>query len=62
VYDALIETLGRLQPEFRGDWETVYRHCDADPLRRVLQIEYLEWPALSHTDGRGAKLPSLKTR
>src|SRR4029077_19910233 len=60
VYRALIERIGQLQPEFRGDWETVYRQSDADPARRVLQIEWREGRALSVAPANVAKQASLK--
>jgi phenylacetate-CoA ligase len=60
VYNTLIETIGRLQPEFRGDWETVYRHSDSDPSRRILQIEWCDWPELSHADANVAKQVSVR--
>jgi phenylacetate-CoA ligase len=47
VYDALIQALCRVQPEFRSDWENIYRAFDRDPSRRILQLQWHPWPVLS---------------
>lgn len=60
VYCALIEKLGQLQPEFERDWETVYQHRNMDPDRRVIQIKWHEWPAISVPSANVAKQASLK--
>jgi phenylacetate-CoA ligase len=47
VYDELVQALGRVQPEFRSDWENIYRAFDRDPSRRILQVRWHPWPVLS---------------
>jgi phenylacetate-CoA ligase len=47
VYDELVQALGRDQPEFRSDWENIYRAFDRDPSRRILQLRWHPWPVLS---------------
>ena len=47
VYDELVQALGRVQPEFRNDWENIYRAFDRDPSRRILQLRWHPWPVLS---------------
>jgi phenylacetate-CoA ligase len=47
VYDALIQSLCRVQPELRGDWENIHRVFDRDPSRRILQLRWHPWPVLS---------------
>jgi phenylacetate-CoA ligase len=47
VYDELVQALGRVQPEFRSDWENIYRAFDRDPSRRILQLRWHPWPVLS---------------
>lgn len=60
VYCALIERLGQLQPEFKRDWETVYQYSDGSPARRVLQIEWREWPSLSVPSANVSKQASVQ--
>lgn len=52
VYALLVEELGRAQPEFRDDWQNVYRVWDSDPSRRILRLNVAPWPALSR-DAQG---------
>lgn len=47
VYRSLMTSLGRMQPEFLEDWRNIYSTWDEDPVRRILQLRYHEWPALS---------------
>ena len=47
AYHALIQALGRVQPEFATDWQEIYRIWDDDSARRVLRLRGLLWPALS---------------
>jgi len=47
VYDELVQALGLVQPEFRSDWENIYRAFDRDPSRRILQLRWHPWPVLS---------------
>jgi phenylacetate-CoA ligase len=47
LYGALIEELGRVQPEFADDWQNVYRRWDGDPANRILKVEPVAWPGLA---------------
>lgn len=47
VYDALVTALGEAQPEFRDDWNAIYRQWDADPARRIIDLTLVPWPRLS---------------
>ena len=47
VYRELVHSLGRVQPEFRNDWEKIYRSFDHDPAQRILRLEWHPWPELS---------------
>ena len=47
VYASLVAALGRVQPEFLDDWRNMYQLWDADPLQRILRVNYHHWPALS---------------
>jgi hypothetical protein len=47
IHDELIQALCRVQPEFRSDWENIYRAFDRDPSRRILQLQWHPWPVLS---------------
>lgn len=47
IYGALVQSLSRVQPEFADDWHSVYRRWDADPVARILRLEYVAWPAIS---------------
>lgn len=55
LYARLVQALGRQQPEFLDDWRNVYSAWDADPKRRILQLDLMPWPALSQTLGTSAK-------
>ncbi len=59
VYRGLILALGRVQPEFRDDWEKVYRIWDADPEKRILRLNAVPWPGLSRAIEAQAKMRSL---
>jgi phenylacetate-CoA ligase len=48
-YPRLVQALGRVQPEFRDDWSSVYRVWDDDPARRVLRLEFIPWPGLAQS-------------
>jgi len=48
VYRRLVVTLGRAQPEFADDWNNVYSRWDDDPAHRILQLQGVSWPTLSH--------------
>jgi phenylacetate-CoA ligase len=47
VYRELVHSLGRVQPEFRNDWEKIYRSFHHDPAQRILRLEWHPWPELS---------------
>ena len=62
VYDELVQALGRVQPEFRSDWENIYRVFDRDPSRRILQLRWHPWPVLSRELEALPKRSSIQTR
>jgi phenylacetate-CoA ligase len=39
VYERFVQTLGEAQPEFRDDWQNVYRVWDHDPDRRIVKLQ-----------------------
>ncbi len=47
IYPSLIHVLGRVQPEFKDDWASIYRTWDNDPERRILKLELVPWPEMS---------------
>jgi phenylacetate-CoA ligase len=47
IYPKLIEALGRVQPEFKDDWASIYRTWDHNPAQRILQLELVPWPEMS---------------
>ena len=47
VYRLLIQSLGRVQPEFMNDWQNFYKVWDKDPTRRIIEINYYKWPEMS---------------
>jgi len=47
IYPSLIHVLGRVQPEFKDDWASIYRTWDSDPERRILKLELVPWPEMS---------------
>jgi phenylacetate-CoA ligase len=57
VYGPLLVALGEAQPEFRDDWQNVYRAWDDDPARRILRLNGVLWPRLSQPDR-----PQIKQR
>lgn len=61
LYPALIQSIGRAQPEFIDDWANIYRNWDADPDRRILDIEAVAWPALSEQREGAIKTHSFRT-
>lgn len=50
IYDGVIAALGRAQPEFLDDWNSIYRQWDADRDRRILKLILVPWPELSGSD------------
>ena len=61
LYPALIQSIGRAQPEFIDDWANIYRNWDGDPDRRILDIEAVAWPALSEQREGAIKTHSFRT-
>lgn len=49
AYPILVAALGRVQPEFLDDWQSIYRRWDADPDLRILDLRPVAWPALSES-------------
>lgn len=47
VYPLLVDALGRVQPEFKDDWQNIYRRWDDDPALRILALKPVAWPALA---------------
>jgi phenylacetate-CoA ligase len=47
IYPKLIDALGRVQPEFKEDWASIYRTWDSDPEQRILKLELVPWPEMS---------------
>ena len=47
LYPLLIQALGKIQPEFRDDWTSIYRTWDDDPAQRILKLELVPWPEMS---------------
>jgi phenylacetate-CoA ligase len=47
VYAALVQALGREQPEFIDDWRNIYTAWDNDRPRRILRFNPFTWPELS---------------
>ena len=60
IYRELVQSLGRVQPEFLKDWQNVFHVWDADPEKRVVQIRCLPWPTLSQKLGKQVKLRGIK--
>ncbi|MBL9218807.1 MAG: hypothetical protein JNG82_09985 [Opitutaceae bacterium] len=52
IYAGLVAALGRAQPEFKDDWEKIYRRWDDDPALSILALELVDWPALAEEAGR----------
>ncbi len=50
IYPKLIESIGRVQPEFQQDWENIYKRWDDDIDKRILKLELVPWPTLSEGD------------
>ena len=49
LYPRLIRALGRVQPEFHDDWTSIYQTWDDDPEKRILKLDLVPWPGMSHT-------------
>ncbi|HEY8899467.1 MAG TPA: hypothetical protein VIM61_03590 [Chthoniobacterales bacterium] len=47
VYPRLIQAIGRAQPEFLDDWNSIYNQWDEDAARRILKLSLVPWPGLS---------------
>ncbi len=61
VYRALVQTLGREQPEFLDDWRNVYCKWDDDPPRRILRLHCVAWPELSRGTEKEIKQRGIRT-
>lgn len=48
LYPHLVESLGRAQPEFKDDWDNIYRRWDDAPSLRILALKLVAWPALAN--------------
>ncbi|MFE1747763.1 hypothetical protein [Coleofasciculus sp. H7-2] len=55
VYYSLVKILGRVQPEFLDDWKRVFSAWDNVPGKRILQLNFLPWPALSQATEKAIK-------
>jgi phenylacetate-CoA ligase len=47
IYPLLVTALGRAQPEFKDDWDNIYRRWDDDSAHRILALRLVAWPALA---------------
>lgn len=52
IYPGLVAALGRAQPEFKDDWEKIYRRWDDEPALSILELKPVAWPALAEEAGR----------
>ena len=55
IYGLLVQSLGRVQPEFLDDWRNVYHVWDNEPGKRILDLRCFHWPALSSRLDKGIK-------
>ena len=55
TYHGLVAALGRVQTEFREDWQNIYRQWDDDPSQRILRLRGVSWPELSRQTETGIK-------
>ncbi len=51
LHGQLVEAIGRVQPEFHDDWQSIYRRWDDDPDLRILDLRLVPWPGLSEQGG-----------
>jgi phenylacetate-CoA ligase len=49
IYYSLIKTLGRLEPSFSEDYQNIYSLWDTDHTKRIIRLNFLDWPSLSQT-------------
>ncbi len=49
IYPLLFQPLGRVQPEFKDDWSSIYRTWDDEPKKRIFKLELAPWPELSRS-------------
>lgn len=47
IYAKLIELLGKLQPEFMADYNSIYSKWDDNESARIFQFKFYPWPQLS---------------
>lgn len=50
LYPLVREALGRVQPEFKDDWEKIYQRWDQDPANRIIDLKLIPWPCLSESN------------
>lgn len=60
VYAALVQALGRQQPEFLDDWRNIYIAWDQDRERRILRFRPFVWPQLSERAEKEIKQRGIK--
>ncbi len=51
VYELLIKSLGRAQPEFLNDWRNIYKEWDKNSMHCILELNCVKWPKLSDQTG-----------
>ena len=49
IYKEIVNSLGRVQPEFLEDWKNIYSAWDNEKSKRVLRINLKNWPSLSNS-------------
>jgi phenylacetate-CoA ligase len=49
VYYSLVKTLGHLEPYFWAVYKNIYSIWDTVPTKRILRLNFLDWPSLSQT-------------
>ncbi|MBD2255048.1 hypothetical protein [Nostoc parmelioides] len=59
IYYHLVQILGQVQPEFLEDWKSVYSHWDNDPQNRILQLNFISYPGISHLMEKNIKYRSI---
>ncbi|MGH7145328.1 MAG: hypothetical protein ACREJ2_14545 [Planctomycetota bacterium] len=62
VYQALVQAIGREQPEFLDDWRNIYSTWDRDPERRILRLRPFVWPELSQRIEKEMKQRGVQVR
>jgi len=49
VYHSLVQSIGRVNPEFMNKWKAVYSAWDSDPEKRIFRLNFVPFPGLSQT-------------